>query len=69
MSLHKGYDESQVFSDLNHDEEFEEFNPVDESEHKKRIRKMIEDRLERKRLREEFEDELDGEFDWDELER
>ena len=32
--------------------------------HRKAVRKLLYDRLERKRLREEF-DELDGEFEWD----
>ena len=41
----------------------------DNSDHKRQVRKMLEERLERKRLKEELEDELDGEFDWDELDR
>lgn len=35
--------------------------------HKKNIRKLLENLLERKRLKEEL-GELDGEFNWDELE-
>lgn len=62
MSLHKDYDDSQSFSDFNFDED------VEELDHKKHVRRMLEDRLEKKRLREELEDELDGEFDWDDLE-
>lgn len=62
MSLNKDYDETQYFND------FTPEGTVEELSHKKRVRKMLEDRLERKRLKEEF-DELDGEFDWDELDR
>lgn len=63
MSLHKDYDENQSFSDFNYDDD------VDELNHKKQVRRMLEDRLERKRLKAELEDELDEEFDWDDLER
>ena len=39
-------------------------------EHKREVKRMIEDKLERKRLKDELEDfdgELDDEFDWDEF--
>lgn len=68
MSLHKDYDESQSFSDFNYDDELDEVNP-EELNHKKHVRRMLEERLERKRLKEELEDEFDGEFDWDDLDR
>ncbi len=41
---------------------------IEQLEHRKAIKKLLEKRLERKRLREEF-DELDGEFDWDEFDK
>ena len=65
MSLHEDYDH-QIFSDYNFDDETEDLPK------KKRIKKMLEDRLERKRLKDEFKDdfdELSGEFDWDEIEK
>lgn len=65
MSFPREYEEGEgsSFSEQTYEEE-----DLDELSHKKRIRKMLEDRLERKRLKEEF-DELDGEFNWDELDR
>lgn len=63
MSLHREQDDdSYSFTDFSIDEDADELN------RKKNLRKKIEERLERKRLKEEF-DELDGEFDWDELDR
>lgn len=65
MGLHEEYDD-QSFSDYNYDDD------MDDMTHKKRIKRMLEDRLERKRLRDEFKDdfdELSGEFDWDELDK
>ncbi|KTD21555.1 hypothetical protein [Legionella londiniensis] len=67
MGLYNEYEEYQS-SDLNY-ENNEDIEHFDESEHKKRIRRLLEEKLERKRLREELEDELDGEFDWDELDK
>ncbi|ASQ45666.1 PA3496 family putative envelope integrity protein [Legionella clemsonensis] len=64
MGFPREYEETNSFSDYSYEEENSE-----DLDHKKRVRKMLEDKLERKRLREELEDELDGEFDWDELER
>jgi len=63
MGLHSEIDpdESSNFSDYPLDEEDSEAIM-----HKKRIKKLLEQRLERKRLKEEI-DELDGEFDWDEV--
>ena len=65
MSLRRTHDENDDynFSDFQQDNENSETLT-----HKRQVRKMLEERLERKRLKEEF-DELDGEFDWDELER
>lgn len=64
MSLRREYDEEHAFTDFSHEND----EDAEQLTHKRRVRKMIEERLERKRLKEEF-DELDGEFDWDELER
>ncbi|MDP1604198.1 MAG: hypothetical protein Q8M03_13140 [Legionella sp.] len=62
MGLHREYDENKSFSDFSMEED------GDELSHKKRVRKLLEEKLERKRLKEEF-DELDGDFDWEELDR
>ncbi|KTD65474.1 hypothetical protein [Legionella spiritensis] len=62
MGLHKEHDESYSFSDFSLEEDAEDLN------RKKYLRRKLEERLERKRLKQEF-DELDGEFDWDELDR
>lgn len=54
--------EGQPLSDFNYDEE------ISLSSHKKDVRRMLEDRLERKRLKEEFKDdfdELSADFNWD----
>lgn len=64
MGLHEDYDDRHDCSDLNLDEK-EGYDQVDTPEHKRRMRRMIEDRLERKRLKEELQDELEAEFDWD----
>ncbi|CEG56670.1 PA3496 family putative envelope integrity protein [Legionella fallonii] len=65
MSLHEDHDH-QSFSDYNYDEEIEDLPK------KKRIKRMLEERLERKRLKDEFKDDFDelgGEFNWDELDK
>lgn len=65
VALHEEHDE-YFSSDFNYEQSIEDLPK------KKRIRKLLEDRLERKRLKAEFEDdfdELSGEFDWDELEK
>lgn len=62
MSLHKNHDDVRSYNDMSHDDDKEELS------HKKHVRQMLENRLERKRLKEElefFDGELDGEFDWD----
>lgn len=66
MSVHKHQDEDRVFLDFNHEEEGQSLS------HKRHIRQLLEKKLERKRLKEEleyFDGELDGDFDWDELEK
>jgi len=62
MSLHKDYDDNQSFSDFNYEDD------LDKLSHKKRVRRMLEDRLEHKRLKAELDDEIEGEFDWSDLE-
>jgi len=65
MALHEDYDE-EAFFDYNYDDDLEK------SSHQKKVRRMLEERLERKRLKEEFMDEFDelnGEFDWDTLDK
>ena len=69
MSLHKEDYDDQSFSDRNYEEDLSGGVEEVDSDHKKRVRRMLEDRLERKRLREELEDELDAEFDWDDFEK
>ncbi|MFT4059426.1 MAG: hypothetical protein QM652_07745 [Legionella sp.] len=64
MDLHEDYNDSS-FSDYNYDDDVD-------TEHKKNVRRMLEDKLERKRLKDEFKDdfdELSGEFDWDMVEK
>jgi hypothetical protein len=64
MSLHKEYDDYS-FTDHNYEDEID-------IDHKRRVRRMLEDKLERKRLKEEFKDDFDelaGEFNWDELDK
>lgn len=60
MGLHKGYDD-QSSIDRHHEN-------LDDLTHKKGIRQRVERRLEGQRLKEEmefFDGELDGDFDWD----
>lgn len=63
MSLRREYDDQDhSFSDFSMEEEVEDIS------HKKRVRKLLEDKLERKRLKAEL-DELDGDFDWDDFDK
>ncbi len=61
MGLHRDRDDNSFFSDFKYDD-------ADELDHKKNVRRLLEDRLERKRLKEELDDELEGEFNWDDFE-
>ena len=64
MSLHREHDEYS-FSDY-------EFEDKEDLSHRKKVKRLLEDRLERKRLKDEFKDdfdELSGEFDWSELDK
>ena len=63
MALHEDYDD-QSFSDYKYDDDMDA--------HRKNVRRLLEDRLERKRLKDEFKDdfdELSGDFDWDLLDK
>ena len=65
MDPHEHYDD-QSFSDYNYDDD------IESSAHRRNVRRMLEERLERKRLKEEFKDdfdELSGDFDWDNLDK
>lgn len=65
MGLHEDYDD-QFFSDFNYDEDIKDIDQ------RKKIKKLLDERLERKRLKEEFKDdfdELNGDFDWEEQDR
>lgn len=64
MSLHREY-ERPSFIDFEHED-------IADLSHKKQVRQRLENRMERKRLKEElefFDGELDGEFDWDYLDK
>ena len=61
MSLHNDYEDGLSFSDFSYDDNKEL------QEHKKHVRRMLEERLEMKRLKDDIEDELTGEFDWKDL--
>lgn len=66
MDLHEEYDDP-TFSEQNYDNETET-----DSVHRKNVRRLLEERLERKRLKDEFKDdfdELSAEFDWDLLDK
>ncbi len=68
MSLHKDYDDSQSFSDFKIEEDIDGVERIEDLDHKKQVRRMLEERLERKRLKEELDDELEGDFDWKDFE-
>lgn len=66
MGLHKNHDDGQYFVDKSYEED------VNELSHRKYVRQRLEKRLEQKRLKEElefFDGELDGDFDWNYLEK
>lgn len=66
MGLQREHDEDDYHFSTEYS--YEEENDRDKLSHKRHVRKMLEDRLERKRLKEEL-DELDSEFDWDDYDR
>ena len=65
MGLHKDYNGTRSYVDYEHED-------IAELSHKKHVRQMLENRLERKRLKQElefFDGELDAEFDWNYIEK
>lgn len=65
MGLHKGPDE-HLFTDYSLDDDVEELS------RKKKIKKLLDEKLEKKRLREEFMDDFDelgADFDWEDHEK
>ena len=62
MGLRREHEEDFSFSEHH----FEEDHEKEDLSHKRHVRKLLEERLERKRIKEEF-DELDGEFNWDDF--
>lgn len=74
MGLSKQYDvEMENQKDYDDDtSSYGDFPKEDDSElaHRRQVRKMIEERLERKRLLNELDgDELEDNFNWDDLDR
>ncbi len=64
MGLHHEEHGDHSFSDYNLDDN------VEDIAQKKKVKRLLDERLERKRLKEECKDDFDeinGEFDWDEL--
>lgn len=72
MSLNKDNNEQLILHDIDYSAEEEadeeEHAEADDLEHKRQVRKMIEERLERKKLRAEF-DELDGDLNLDDYDK
>ncbi|MBA2651822.1 MAG: hypothetical protein H0U73_06115 [Tatlockia sp.] len=66
MGLRREYEQDEEYNSSEHLPEEED--ETERLSHKRHVRKIIEDRLERKRLKEDL-DELDGEFDWEEYDR
>lgn len=58
MSLNHDYEDYLSSSDYEHQESPEGI------EHRRHIRRLLEDRLERKHLREALSDDFEDEFDW-----
>lgn len=68
MGLHKDYDYKEDYN-LN---DYEKEEDAETRHHRKRVRQMLEDRLERKRLKDEIDDIdslLEDEFDWGKTEK
>lgn len=68
MSLHEESDDYS-FSDYNYEDDVDDIQKLHQ---RKKVKRLLEERLERKRLKDEFKDdfdELSGEFDWDDLDK
>ena len=67
MALHEESDDYS-FTDFKYDE----LDDTEKLNQKKKIKRLLDERLERKKLKDEFKDdfdELNGDFDWDELDK
>ncbi len=69
MGLQKDYEENQWQNELNLDDERDEVENPEDADHKKQVRRMLEEHLEKKRLKEELEDEFEADFDWDDFDK
>ena len=67
MSLHKEQG-SQGYIDPYAEDDIPNIDEPSDLEHRKQVRRTLDDYLERKRLKKELEDEFDQEFDWDDFE-
>jgi hypothetical protein len=68
MSLHEDLDDYS-FTEHKFDDEV---NDVQDLNQRKKIKRLLDERLERKRLKDEFKDDFDelgGEFDWDDIDK
>lgn len=63
MRQHHIDDDMQNYNDFDYEEDMETLN------HKRQVRKMLEDKLEKKRLKAEIYDDFEDEFDWSEIDR
>ena len=61
MRQHRIDDDIQSYTDFEYEENPESLN------HKRQVRRMIEDRLEKRRLKAEIEDDFEDEFDWGDI--
>ena len=61
----------QIDDDFHHYTDIEYEYEEDEASlnHRRQVRRMLEDRLERRRLKAEIEDDFEDEFDWGDLDR
>ena len=67
MALHEDSDDYS-FTDFKYDE----LDDTEKLNQKKKVKRLLDERLERKKLKDEFKDdfdELNGDFDWDELDK
>lgn len=68
MSLHKDPKSSSLHQEYEEDEEiFEVEESPRDINHKREVKRLLDEHLERKRLKKELEDELDEDFDWSQL--
>lgn len=63
MRQHHIDDDMQNYTDFDYEEDEESLN------HKRQVRRMLEDKLEKKRLKAEINDDFEDEFDWSEIDR